>query len=226
MPFSATLTRVRVCFGMEFDISRTSQKETYNLLIGLVAPRPIALITSLDQNGTVNAAPFSAYNYLGTDPAIVAIGVGNRPAPGVVGKDTARNIRNMREFVINVVNEDIAGPMNICAIDFPPGVNELEKAGLTASPSSVVKVPRIAEAPAALECRELTTLEVGRSRVILGTVVHIFVRDEFVDPSGPYIRAETLHSIGRMNGLGNYVRTRDFFRLERQRFEDWEKNQE
>jgi len=62
--------------------------------------------------------------------------------------------------------------------------------------------------------------------VILGTVVHIFVRDEFVDSSGPYIRAETLHSVGRMNGLGNYVRTRDFFHLERQRFEDWEKNKD
>ena len=77
-----------------------------------------------------------------------------------------------------------------------------------------------------MECRELTTLEVGRSRVILGTVVHIFVRDEFVDSSGPYIRAEALHSVGRINGLGNYVRTRDFLHLERQRFEDWEKNKD
>jgi flavin reductase (DIM6/NTAB) family NADH-FMN oxidoreductase RutF len=217
---------MRVCTGMEFDLSRTSQRETYNLLIGLVTPRPIALITSLDREGRVNAAPFSAYNYLGTDPAIVAIGVGNRPAPEVVGKDTAQNIRNTHEFVINVVNEDIAAQMNICAIDFPPGINELEKAGLTTVPSAVVGVPRIAEAAAALECRELTTLEVGRSRVILGTVVHIFVRDEFVDSSGPYIRAEALHSVGRMNGLGNYVRTRDFFQLERQRFEDWQKNED
>jgi flavin reductase (DIM6/NTAB) family NADH-FMN oxidoreductase RutF len=107
--------------------------------------------------------------------------------------------------------------MNICAIDFPPGVNELEKAGLTTVASFAVKAPRIAEAPAALECRELTTLEVGRCRVILGTVIHIFVRDELVDSSGPYIRAEALHSVGRMNGLGNYVRTRDFFQLERER---------
>jgi flavin reductase (DIM6/NTAB) family NADH-FMN oxidoreductase RutF len=91
----------------------------------------------------------------------------------VVGKDIAQNIRNTHELVINVVNEEIAAPMNVCAIDFPPGVNELEKAGLTTAKSSVVKVPRIAEAPAAMECRELTTLEVGRSRVILGTVVDI-----------------------------------------------------
>src|SRR5882672_2956369 len=120
---------------MDFDLSKVSAHQTYNLLIGLIAPRPIAWITSLNLAGQLNAAPFSAYNYVGIDPPIVAIGVGNRPGPGVVGKDTAQNIRNTREFVINVVNEPLAEAMNICAIDFPPGVNELEQAGLTTVPS-------------------------------------------------------------------------------------------
>src|SRR5258705_11689560 len=104
---------------MEFDLSRTSQRETYNLLIGLVTPRPIALITSMNRESRATAAPFSAYNYLGTDPAIVAIGVGNRPAPGVIGKDTAQNIRHTHEFVISVVNEEYEARMNICAMDLP-----------------------------------------------------------------------------------------------------------
>src|SRR5208283_280336 len=111
---------------MDFDVSKLTNHQTYNLLIGLVAPRPIAWITSVDLAGRLNAAPFSAYNYVGTDPPIVAIGVGNRPGPAVVGKDTALNIRNTREFVINLVNEELAAAMNVCAIDFPPGVNELE----------------------------------------------------------------------------------------------------
>jgi len=127
---------------MIFDLSKVTTHQTYNLLIGLVAPRPIAWITSIDLAGKINAAPFSAYNYVGTDPPIVAIGVGNRSGPGIVGKDTAQNIRNTREFVINVVNETLAEAMVTCAIDFPPGVNELEIAELKTAPSSVVS-PRM-----------------------------------------------------------------------------------
>jgi flavin reductase (DIM6/NTAB) family NADH-FMN oxidoreductase RutF len=212
---------------MLFDLSKIPTHQTYNLLIGLVAPRPIAWITSVDLAGKVNAAPFSAYNYVGVDPPIVAIGVGNRPGPGVIGKDTAQNIRNTREFVINVVNETLAQAMVTCAIDFPPGVNELEIAQLKTAPSTVVSVPRILAAPASLECREITTLEIGRSRVILGQVVAIHVKDEFIDPAGPYVRAEDMHAIGRMNGLGAYVRTRDsFFQIPRKSYAEWTREQQ
>jgi flavin reductase (DIM6/NTAB) family NADH-FMN oxidoreductase RutF len=211
---------------MIFDLSKFPTHKIYNLLNGLIAPRPIAWITSVDLAGNINAAPFSAYNYVGTDPPIVAVGVGNRPGPRVVGKDTAQNIRNTREFVINVVNETLAEAMVTCAIDFPPGVNELEIAHLKTTPSSIVSVPRIQEAPASLECREITTMEIGRSRIILGQVVAIQVKDEFLDPAGPYIRAEELHAIGRMNGLGAYVRTRDaFFHIARKTYAEWTKEQ-
>jgi flavin reductase (DIM6/NTAB) family NADH-FMN oxidoreductase RutF len=85
-------------------------------------------------------------------------------------------------------------------------------------------VPRIAEAHAALECREFTTMEIGRSRIILGRVVGVFVEDRFVDREGPYVKAEDLHAIGRMNGLGNYVTTRDaFMTIPRISYEDWKK---
>ncbi|HTF67561.1 MAG TPA: flavin reductase family protein [Edaphobacter sp.] len=207
---------------MKFDVEKAKPREIYNLLIGLVAPRPIALITSMDENGGLNAAPFSAYNYLCTDPPIVGIGVANRPEHQP--KDTAHNIRRTGEFVINVVTEDIAPQMNICATDFPAEVSELEMANLETAPSAVVKVPRIASAHAALECREHTTLEIGRSRIVLGRVVSIYVEDQYVDPGGPYIRAEQLHAIGRMNGLGSYVRTRDsFMSIPRIPYEEWKK---
>jgi len=209
---------------LKFDVETAKPREIYNLLIGLVAPRPIALITSMDEKGGLNAAPFSAYNYLCTDPPIVGIGVTNRPGEERIPKDTARNIRRTGEFVVNVVTEDIAQQMNICATDFPAEISELEMANLQTTPSTVVKVPRIASAHAALECREHTTIEIGRSRIILGRVVSIYIEDEYVDPNGPYVRAEQLHAIGRMNGLGNYVRTRDsFLNIPRIPYEEWKK---
>jgi flavin reductase (DIM6/NTAB) family NADH-FMN oxidoreductase RutF len=94
-------------------------------------------------------------------------------------------------------------------------------------PSSVVKVPRIAEAHAALECKEFTTMEIGRSRIILGRVVAMYIEDQFIVPPadghGPYIKSEELHAMGRMNGLGNYVRTRDaFVTVPRISYKEWQ----
>jgi flavin reductase (DIM6/NTAB) family NADH-FMN oxidoreductase RutF len=211
---------------MQFDIDAIPGSSTYKLLIGLVAPRPIALITSMDERGRLNAAPFSAYNYLCLDPPIIGIGVTNRPTDQFVPKDTARNIRRTGEFVVNVVTEDIAQQLNICATDFPAEISEVEIAGFTTAPSQKIKPPRLAEAHAALECIEYTSMEIGRSRIILGRVVSIYVEDRFVDPAGPYVHADELHSIGRMNGLGNYVRTRDaFITIPRISYEEWKKKQ-
>jgi flavin reductase (DIM6/NTAB) family NADH-FMN oxidoreductase RutF len=151
------------------------------------------------------------------------MGVTNRPGHDALPKDTARNIRRTGEWVINVVTEDLLEKMNITATDFPAGVNELEMAGLSTAPSSIVKVPRIAEAHAALECTEFTTMEIGRSRIILGRVVAMYVEDRFIDLAGPYIRAEELHAVGRMNGLGSYVHTRDaFVTVPRISYKDWQ----
>ncbi len=207
---------------MNFDMEKTPPRQIYNLLIGLVAPRPIALVTSMNEHGVLNAAPFSSYNYLCTDPPIIGMGVMDRPAEKFVPKDTARNIRRTGEFVVNVVTEDLAHKMNITATDFPSEVNELEMAGFTTTPSQFVKVPRIAEAHAALECKEYVTMEIGRSRIVLGRVVAMYIEDQFVDPAGPYVRAEDLHAIGRMNGLGSYVKTRDaFLTIPRISHEEW-----
>ena len=209
---------------MKFDLEKSPRSHAYKLLVGLVAPRPIALVTSMDEEGKLNAAPFSAYNYLCTDPPIVGIGVTNRTNEIYQPKDTARNIRRTGEFVVNIVTEDIAQKMNICATEFPAERNELELAGFTTTPSEKVKVPRIAEAHAAMECVEFTTMEVGRSRIILGRVVAIYVEDRFIDPAGPYVKANEMHAIGRMNGLGNYVRTKDaFMEIPRISYEDWKK---
>jgi flavin reductase (DIM6/NTAB) family NADH-FMN oxidoreductase RutF len=208
---------------MLYETATAKPREIYNLLIGLVAPRPIALITSHNEHGQLNAAPFSAYNYLCTDPPIVGIGVTNRPGTRTP-KDTAHNIRRTGEFVVNVVTEDLLPQMNVCATDFPSDISELDMAGLETEPSTTVRVPRIRSAHAALECVEHTTLEIGHSRIILGRVLAMYIEDRFVDPAGPYIKAEELHAIGRMNGLGSYVRTRDsFLTMPRISWEEWQR---
>jgi flavin reductase (DIM6/NTAB) family NADH-FMN oxidoreductase RutF len=211
---------------MNFEVKNTEKRVVYNLINGLVAPRPIALVTSMNAQGKVNAAPFSAYNYLCLDPPILGLGIAFKSGEGDGLKDTARNIEQTREFVVNVVTEDIGEKMNICGVDFPPEVSEIEKAGFTTEKSLVVQPPRIKEAHAALECKLYETLKPGKSRIILGEVVAVFVEDQFVDPKGPYILAQDLHSIGRMNGTSHYVRTHDaFFDITRLNYEQWQKGQ-
>ena len=208
---------------MHIEVEKTGAREIYNLLIGLVAPRPIALVTSRNEDGGVNAAPYSSYNYLCTDPPIIGMGVMNRPGGHFVPKDTARNIRRTGEFVVNVVTEDLLQAMNVCATDFPAEVSEVEMAGLTLAESSFVKCPRIAEAHAALECVEFTTMEIGKSRIVLGRVVGMYVEDRFMDGRG-HVLAEELHAVGRMNGLGAYVKTQGaFVQVPRIPYEEWEK---
>jgi flavin reductase (DIM6/NTAB) family NADH-FMN oxidoreductase RutF len=118
--------------------------------------------------------------------------------------------------------------MNICGIEFPPEVSEMEMAGFTQTPSLLVKVPRIREAHAALECRLYETLKPrGSARIILGEVVAAYVEDKFIaDPQHQYINAQELHSIGRMNAQNNYVRTRDaFISIPRLNYEQWLKGE-
>src|SRR6185312_4388159 len=207
---------------MIFEVSKSAPRDIYNMMIGLVAPRPIAWVTGLAAQGRLNAAPFSAFNYVAIDPPMVAIGVAHRPGHGLVPKDTGLNIRETGEFVVNIVCEEMAQQMNICAVDFPKGVNEVEVAGLRTEPSAVVKVPRLADAPACLECREHSTIQVGTSNIVLGSVVAFHVQDRFIDPAGPYVKSEEVHAIGRMNGLGHYVRTRGaFFNMPRQTYKEW-----
>ena len=208
---------------MELNLANAERKQIYSLLCGLIAPRPIAWITSMNAAGLLDAASFSAFNYVGMDPPIVAVGIANQPEPDMIAKQTAQNIRSTGEFVVNVVNEAVAEIMNFTAIDFPPEIKVSQIAALKTEPSLIVKVPRITAAPASLECREVMTLEICHNRIVLGQVVAIHVKDEFIDQTGHYIRAEELHAIGRMNDLGAYVKSRDaFFQIPRVTYADWQ----
>ena len=130
-------------------------------------------------------------------------------------KDTARNIRQMHEFVVNLVDESVAEAMNRTAASLPYGVSELAGLGLTTQASTVVRPPRIAESPASLECTEWGTLQIGDNRLIIGLIKRIHVRDEFFDANTQRIRTERLTTIGRMASPHWYCRTGDRFEMQR-----------
>ena len=119
----------------------------------------------------------------------------------------------MHEFVVNLVDEAIAEAMNQCAASLPYGESELERAGLHATPSSLVRPPRIAEAPASLECVEWGTLQIGGNRIVIGVVKRLHLRDELFDAEKKRVRNEKFQVIGRMASPHWYCRTRDRFEM-------------
>jgi len=196
---------------MELDLEGKHADRAYALLASLVTPRPIAWVTTLSPDGVVNVAPFSFFNVFGANPPILGFCPGDRDDG--TPKDTARNIRLTHEFVVNLVDEKVAEAMNRTAAALPYEVSELQSAGLTTVPSSTVKPPRIAEAPASLECTEWGTLQIGENRLIIGLVKRVQVRDELFDEKTQRIRSEHLHVIGRMASPHWYCRTQDRFEM-------------
>lgn len=205
---------------VHFDFAMLTAHDRYKLLIGTVIPRPIAFVTTVDQQGRVNAAPFSFFNCLSADPPIVAIGVENHA--DMRFKDTGHNIRMTEEFTVNIVDDAMIAAMNVCAVPFPPGVDELAKAGLKPVAGTHVGCPRIAEAPASLECRRYMTLEVGKSReIVLGLVLGCFIREGTVNPANKHVDQRKMDAVGRLGGHG-YSRIRDQFDLPTMTVEEWE----
>lgn len=202
-----------------FDFDQLTPRERYKLLIGTVIPRPIAFVTTVGRDGQFNAAPFSFFNVLSQDPAIVAIGVENHADMSF--KDTARNVRETEVFTVNMVDDAMAQAMEICAIKFGPAVDELQEAGLTPVAGTAVASPRILEAPASLECKRYMTLELGKAReIILGQVVGVFIRCDCVDER-LHVDPAGMDIIGRMGGHG-YARTRDRFDIKTMTVEEWD----
>jgi len=205
---------------MLFDFKDIPGKERYKLLVSTVTPRPIAWVVSQDTEGHLNAGAFSFFNAFSGDPPVLAIGMASYK-PGRP-KDSRVNIRETGEFVVNLVSEGNAEQMNITSIEFDYGVNELEQAGLTTLPSARVKPPRIAESPVAMECQLMQIVDLGETGLVLGRVVAMHVRDEFVlDAAKYYIDTPNLRLLGRMHGRGWYARTSDLFDMPRIPVSEW-----
>ncbi len=193
---------------VEIDFSSIGAYQRYKLMASLIVPRPIALITTVGADGTVNAAPFSMFNMLGEEPPIVMVSI-NRLHDGRL-KDTAANILRTGEFVVHLTDEAMVAQMHACGDSLPPSSSELAHAGLTATPSKTVAPPRIVEAPVAFECVLHEKLETESRYVFIGRVKWLAVRDGLVDTERWRVRLQDYHPVGRF-GASFYVKTSDRF---------------
>lgn len=198
---------------MELDLLGEHADRAYAILANLVVPRPIAWVTTLNEDGSVNAAPFSFFNVMGANPPLVVFCPGDRDDGSE--KDSARNAQRTGEFVVHLVDEASAEAMNQTAATLPPGVSETSANGLETVSSSVVNVPRIASAPAALECKVHSIQRIGENRLVLGLVQRVHVRNELIDVETLRIRREEYHAIGRMASPDWYCYTNDAFEMKR-----------
>lgn len=192
---------------MLFDFATLPREKRAKLLLSTVVPRPIAWVTTRDAAGQVNAAPFSFFNLLSTEPPVLGLGIAPR---GAGRKDTAANIRAGGEFVVNLVSAALAQPMNVTAVDFDAGIDELAAAGLHPAASDTIAPPRIAEAPVALECRvlSLTDLPSG-SLIVLASILALHIdAARMLDTERCHVDTPALDLIGRMHGAGWYAHTR------------------
>lgn len=203
---------------MHIDPATNAPNDNYKLLTNLVIPRPIAWVTSQDANGIVNLAPFSFFNAVGSNPLFILISVGNNADGGP--KDTAKNIASSGEFVVNLVTEELLAAMNISAADFPPDQSEMSAAGLEATASLKVKVPRLAKSQAALECRLHSKVPLGLYSLFIGEVVMFHVADHLV---GERMHINGFAPIGRLGSPSAYCRTTDRFNLARMNYAQWRK---
>jgi flavin reductase (DIM6/NTAB) family NADH-FMN oxidoreductase RutF len=207
---------------MQLTLSDLSPGKRYHILSSLVVPRPIAWVTTLNEDGSVNAAPFSYFNLMGDDPPLAVLGIGRRPDG--TAKDSFRNIRRTREFVLNIVTEENAELMNLCATDFPEGMSEVAALGLKTEPSTLVKPPRLSATPAQIEAREVQTILVGKTQITVGELVAVHIRDEFIEKENLHVLTEKMGIIGRLQGGegGGYSRTREPFRMKRLSYAEWQ----
>lgn len=201
-----------------YDPAACEPRQVYKLMTGIIVPRPIALVSTVDANGVANLAPFSFFSGVGSAPPTVLFCPTLRSGSGTLHerKDTLRNVEETAEFVVNVVSSAISDAANTTAAEVAPEVDEFQLAGLTPLASEVVRPPRVAESPAHMECKLLQVIYTGRSAasgvIVLGEVVRFHVRKDLesdfrVDPGG-------LDAVGRMAG-NTWVRTHERIELVR-----------
>ncbi len=200
---------------LALDPAQIEAADIYKLMIGMIVPRPIAFVSTIDSSGIRNLAPFSYFTGCSSNPPVLCFSTSVRSGPRPY-KDTLENVKATSEFVVNIVSEEFAEQMNATSVSALPEVDEFELSGLTPLPSDLVKPPRVAESKAQMECRLNQIVSVserpGGGILVLGEVLRFHVLESLLD--GYRIDPVKLNAIGRMGGPA-YVRTHDLFEMQR-----------
>lgn len=197
---------------MVIDPSAMDFRDLHHLMAGAIVPRPIAMVSTLGENGVKNVAPLSSISIASVMPPVVSFSISTRRRRNGEKKDTLRNIEFRKEFVVNVpVPESMAAAMNLAGAEFSDDVSEFEKTGLTPIDATLVNAPMVLEAPVNFECKLLQIIEFGEhpsvSSLVLGQVIKVHVKDEFYQNGE--LQPSLMKPIGRL--LEPYCRTRDTF---------------
>lgn len=181
-----------------------TSRDNYKLMSGSVVPRPIAFVTTVSEDGSVvNAAPFSFFNVVSSDPPLLSISINRKNG---VMKDTARNAITGQELVVHICDESIVNEMNETAALLEPHESELERTNLTTVPSSVVTVPGIQEALIRMECRLYQHIPVSNDEgkpvtdLLLVRIVQYHFNEKVYDPAHHYILMDHLKPVSRLAG--------------------------
>ena len=199
----------------KIDPKQISERENYKFLIGSIIPRPIAFVTSISEDGVVNAAPFSFFNIVSSNPPMISVSIQRKKGEP---KDTARNIRAKEQFVVHIVDTENVEQVNKTAANLPPDESEIAVAGLSLVKSEKIDVPGVKEAKVRLECVLEKALELGGDDenagcdLIVGKVVYYHIEESLyedgrVDPKG-------LGAISRLAG-NDYAKIGEQFTIER-----------
>jgi flavin reductase (DIM6/NTAB) family NADH-FMN oxidoreductase RutF len=196
---------------MDLRLAELPPLERYKLLIGLVIPRPIAWVSTWNENGVANCAPFSFFNVFSEEPPLCLVSF-NRRSDGQM-KHTLKNIRRTGEFVVNLADESTAEAMHVSSYEIPEEESEFEKIGLTPVPALLVQHPRIAEAAASLECRVERRIEFGPEReLVIGEILLVHAREGVIDPATKRVSETHYRPVGRLFA-SRYCTTRQRFNL-------------
>lgn len=200
---------------MQYDFRDISPDLIYKLMASTIVPRPIAWITTKSKKGVVNAAPFSFFNMMGSEPPVIAVGLQGK-AGGKL-KDTTQNVLDLKQFVVNLVPYEMAVLMNETSREYLEDENELEISNIPTMPATLVNAPLIKNVPVSFECISISEVQTGASQyVILGEVKICHIADEFLlDMEAAYVDTEKMNLISRMHGRGWYSQNKELFLMER-----------